>query len=268
MPTMNLTQFAYAAARDLGSIRTGYGLQADLLNDILGAANLMLDSWLLEELYVSFYGPSTFTLPGNKNIFTIGPTGADFTAPRPTQIEDANIILTNVNPVVRVPLNIVNVDTWSSIAYQSVPNSIPTVLYYEKSFDPALGYSRLFLWGQSYPGYQLELYTWDQNILRQFSDLTTSYSYPPGYARLIQKGLACEIAPLMNMYCQASRTDELMMPTASALAIVKQQFDEAKSTVQGYNAPNPILVSDPAFQGGDARRAWNYFTGTYGRSGR
>ena len=72
-------------------------------------------------------------------------SGADFTGARPTEIEDANIILNTVSPVLRRQLDCINVDQWADIAVQNLPNTIPTRLYYEKSFDQTYGFSRILL---------------------------------------------------------------------------------------------------------------------------
>src|SRR5579859_2908705 len=62
--------------------------------------------------------------------------------PRPVGISDANIVLNNVNPVVRTPVRVRDKDWWMANSVRTVPSSIPTDLYY----DPVFPNGRLNLW--------------------------------------------------------------------------------------------------------------------------
>jgi hypothetical protein len=105
-------------------------------------------------------------------------------------------------------------------------------------------------------------------VLQAFPDLTTEYIYPPGYQRLIRKALAVSIAPLMNMYCKSARSEGLMMPSEAALKLVMAQADDARRRIESYNAPDPILITDPSFIGSSGTPGWNWLTGTSTRNGR
>jgi hypothetical protein len=268
--SITLTQFAYQAARDLGCIRAGQKMSPDILADIMDAANQMLDGWLIEDYIVPSSPPQTFTLAAGVQIYQIGPgqVTPNFNAERPTEIQEANIILNTVSPALRTPLEIINLDQWANIAIQSLPNTLPTRLYYEKGFDITAGFARILIWGGAISNYQLELFTWDQSTLRAFADLTTARIYPPGYANLIRKNLAVAIAPLMTMYCKSARAEGTMAPSATMLAMVQAQALAALASIMTYNADDPILTGDPAFLGNSARRGWNWLLGTNGRSGR
>lgn len=265
-----MREFAYQAARDLGCLRAGQTLSADIENDILIAANQMLDSMLIDQLAITAYPAQVFTLTAGVQQYTIGPSevAPNFTAARPTEIEDANIILNTVSPVLRTPLDIINVDQWANIPVQSLPNTLPTRLYYVKDFNITTGAGTILIWGGAISNYQLELFAWDQTVLRQFADLTTAYIYPNGYERMIRKCLAVEIAPLMTMYSKSARADHPMAPSADMLALVIKQAGEARYAVESFNAPAPILTGDAAFLGQSARQGWNYLLGTNSRTGR
>lgn len=267
---INLTRFAYQAARDLGCLRAGQTMAADVLADILDAANQLLDGWLIEELLIPASPAQIFNLTAGIQNYIIGPgqVAPNFNAERPTKIEIANIILNTVNPVLRTPLEIIDVEQKASIPVQDLPNTLPTRLYYERGFNTADGSANIYIWGGAIDAYQLELFTPDQSVLHQFADLTTAYIYPPGYQNLIRKSLAVAIAPLMTMYSKSARADHPMAPAESMLQLVMKQADAALLSVQGYNAEDPILTGDPAFLGNSARRNWNYLLGTAGRNGR
>jgi hypothetical protein len=267
---ITLTQFAYQAARDLGCLRAGQTLSADILSDIKDAANQLLDAWLIEEMLVPDSPASVFDLTAGLQTYQIGPgqVAPNFDADRPTEIRLANIILNTVTPVLRTPLEIINVDQWAAIAVQDLPDTLPTRLYYERSFNVTTGYSRILIWGGAISAYQLELFTNDQSVLRAFDDLTTARIYPPGYANMIRKNLAVAIAPLMTMYCKSSRADRPMAPSGSMLSLVQKQAIDARLSVESYNADDAILTGDPAYLGNSARRGWNYLLGTDSRTGR
>jgi hypothetical protein len=237
---------------DIAILRPGQVASDDLLQIGLRSLNQLLDAWLLNALLVPAQVANSYPLTAAVS-YTIGPTGADFTAPRPTGIEEANIILNTFTPSVRKPLYLANAEEWAAIRVQGIPNNIPSILYYDKGFDATNGFGTINLWPQSVPGYLLELYTWQQ--LQSFPDLTTAIKLPPGYARAIRKNLAVELAPTLQMYFKVSQP---------MLAAVKQQADQAKREIENYNAPDALLRCDPAFRGSSRAGGWNYFDGTTG----
>jgi len=76
--------------------------------------------------------------------------------------------------------------------------------------------------------------------LTQFANLTTQYTFPPGYNRLLNYGLAMEIAPEYGAK---------MTPEAQFIAA------EAKANVRNRNLPDPVMKTEVG-----------YLTGIYGYS--
>jgi len=97
------------------------------------------------------------------------------TTQRPEKIEDANIILNNLSPIVKCPLRIRDKDWWVANSIPSVPTSIPTDLYY----DPTFPNGQIYLWPLQNVNYGLELETWTN--LSQYTSLTQQFWMPPGY---------------------------------------------------------------------------------------
>jgi hypothetical protein len=255
-------QLIYAALRDLGVIRSGQTAPQDVINDAFDALNQLIDTWLIDQLLVYAYLADIYTLNGTQQSYTIGPAGADFTAPRPTGIQDANIILNNSSPVVRQPVQLINVDQWADIRVQQLQPAIPLVLYYDQGFDAADGFGTINLWPGPQSSYQLEIYTWQQ--LTAFPNHSTAIIFPPAYANAIRKNLAVMIAPMMTLY---GKTNQFVQPLAS-LQLVQQQAKQALALIRSYNAKTPILNLDPAFDSVKNQGAWNYMTGTAtGRNG-
>lgn len=262
----SLTQLAYQALRDIGNLRPGQTTSTDVLNDIRTEANQMLDLWQLDELMAYCYPAQSFPLNGSQQQYTIGPneTLPNWNAQRPTLIRDANLILTTVSPVIRIPMAIINVDRWSDIAIQNLPQALPLALYYEKSFDETTGASKIFIWPGDLNSDLIELFTSQTMPFVSFADLTTVYNFPPGYERMIRKNLAVAIKPMMTLYSKLGRID--WQVNEAAFAEVKQQALESKEAVQSDNAPDPEMRSDPAYLGSNRGRGnFNYLLGTTGR---
>ena len=249
------TQIAYRALRDIGCLRPGQSTSSDVLNDMLSALNEMIDQWLLDQLMVFSVRADIYNLVASQQVYTIGPVGANFIAPRPTEVQDANILLTNVSPVVRLAMEIINVDTWAAIRVRVIPSAIPLMLYYDKNFDPVNGFATLNMWPGPLLNYQLELFSWQQ--LQSFADLVTSYNIPPGYATALRKNLSVEIVPMMEIYSKLSRTEA---PRPDMVDRVTEQARHAKEEIQSYNAPTPRLTIDEAYRAGRGA-AWNYAIG-------
>lgn len=279
MIAQTMSQLAYQALRDLGCLRPGGIPSADTLNDILTAGNSMLDAWLLDEFLVFADTASAYPLTAGIQQYIIGPTQppsnyietnypslyangyAYIQAPRPTSIDDCNIILNTFSPVVRNQVEIINRDQWAAIAVQQLPDAIPLMLYPDFNFDNTYGFMTLNLWPGPLYAYELELYTWQQ--LQSFPDLVTAISFPPGYARLVQKNLAVEIAPMMELYNKIGKIDRNV--SATMYTRVKQQAKEAMDLVKSYNAYQPVITCDEAYLSTHRRGAWNYGTGLIGR---
>lgn len=264
--SQSLTNLAYQALRDIGNLRPGQTTSTDVLQDIRTEANQMLDAWLIDELMAYCYPAALYPLNGSQQTYTIGPneTTPNWTGPRPNLIRDANLVLTTVNPVLRIPMNIVNVDRWSDIGIQNLPNALPLTLYYVKDFT-ATGAGTILIWPGDLNSDQIELYTSLTMPFTSFVDLTTVYSFPPGYERMIRKNLAVNIAPMMKLYNKMGRID--WQVSEAALEDVKRQAIESMELVKSDNAPDPEMRGDPAYCGtSNTNRGWNWLLGTTGRS--
>lgn len=274
MASYTLQQFAVQALRDIGCLRSGQsfiaGPNADIIQDILTAAQQLVDAWLLDELLVPFIRIDVYTLTAGTQYYTIGPnettgrvlnegniTTKPIQATRPTRIQWANLLINTTNPVVRQPIEILrDDDEWGKLRVQQIPFAIPYKLYYDHQFDPTNGFGVLYLWPGPLASYQLEVFTWQQ--IQNFADAVTAYSFGPGYARFIRKTLAVEIVPMMRMYVKERR---LGIPDPIMLNEVKVQAKHARRDLERYNAPEPAVVVDQAFQGTRGRGTFSYGSG-------
>lgn len=246
------TALIHDALTDIGCLVFGQGATADLLNGCFRILNQQLESFLLDDLMCFTIRIDAYNLVAGQQVYTIGPSGADFTAARPTRIEEANLILNTVTPVVRRPLKVIQDQGWANIRVQSIPFALPLKLYYDGGFNPASGYASLYLWPGPLSAYQLELFTWEQ--LQSFANLTTAYRFPPGYELLLRKTLALAAAPACRKYLKVAPAEH-----ESMVAQVRDQAVRAMAAVQSFNAPDPTLAADPALR--RRGRGWNYAIG-------
>lgn len=253
---MTFTQLLQRSLRHLNYVRPGQSPGPDVKNECLLIGNDMLDAWLLDELLVFARRADPYTLTPGIQSYTIGPTG-DFVTARPTKIEEANIILNTTTPVVRKPIEVINppnVSAWALIAVQSIPNAIPLILWYDGNWSQTAGNATIRIWPGPLAAYQLELFTWQQ--LQSFADLTTNYTFPPGYTEAMSWGLAEKLGPMYQYFAQVKQAD---MKTISAQAL------KAKAAIQNYNAPEVLNQCDVAYLGRRRGGAFNFLTGGNGR---
>ncbi len=269
-----LRKLAYQAQRDIGCLRPGQTAGTDVEADILDCANQMLDEFTIDELMAYAYPAVIYDLQADLEQYQIGlgQVSPNFNAPRPTGIVDANCIINSVNPVLRKPMSLIDKDEWANIRVRALNpgdtapiSAIPNVLYYDNNFDATSGFATINIWPAPIDSYQLEIFTSLTMPFASFADMTTSYSFPPAYEKLIRKCLAAEIIPMMAMNNKLSRMAGMGQMTAAMLAKVEQQANEAKANVRSANAPDAIKQCDPAFLSSGRRGGWVYATGDYGR---
>jgi len=229
-----------AAARAMGYLKAGRTASASELTDALVTLNNLIGLWRTRSLFVYTVGSSRYTFTVPQASYTIGPSGADFTAARPTRIEHANIVLTDVTPEVRVPLEILDDDEWANLRVREIPVTLPTKLYN----DGASPNSTLYLWGYPTIANDLELFTWQQ--LTTAAALTTDLLFPPGY----DSACLYSLAELLSAQWNHPLPPQVML-----------QAQKARAAVTGLNSAPPKLVNDCRLSSGSAQRTtFNYRT--------
>ena len=151
----------------------------------LTRGNMVLDNWTARSLMQYVTRLDEYTFPGPQNSYTIGPSGADFTADRPTEILAAAIVDTTQNPNVYIHITVVPADIWESYTVLAYQTSVPTQLWYETTFPNGTIHLRGVPNNLSY---RLRLQT-KQN-LGQAAALNTQFVFPPGYYKAFMLSLA------------------------------------------------------------------------------
>lgn len=266
--SVTLTVLGNDALVDIGVLVPGQTATTDLLNIILRYANRMIDQWRIDKLMALAYPVGIYPLTNLLEQYKIGPgqVSPNINATRPTGISDANVIIvpTGSAPTVRKPLTLWNKDEWSYIRVRATnPGdaapiaAIPDGLYYDGDFNETSGYATINLWPA--PNFQVQsLEIWTQEALPflAFADVTTAYSFPPGWELCFERCLAQELIAPLKAY----------MKFDVDLNQVRQYATIAKAEVMSDNAPDSVKYCEPAFRGSSNRRGgWVYGTGDYGR---
>jgi hypothetical protein len=231
-----------SSLRMIGQLGPGRGASASELTDALFVLNSMLDNWNTDSLKIFTTRIDAYNLQAGKYSYTIGPSGADFTAPRPVRIEEANIILNTINPVLRMPLTLIDDQRWSLVKIQAIlPGAIPTLLYNDGG-NPT---STLYLWTPPGQSYQLELFTWQQ--LTQFAATTDTVAAPVGYLDAMRYNLAVRLA---------SEWGKPIRPDVVELART------TLADIQSLNSSTPTMNCDAAVLKSPGGGVFNWLTGS------
>lgn len=239
------TELLYPALRLAGILGApGRTASTSELADAFDALNRMLGSWTIQDEMIYTIQANRYNLSPSKTSYTIGPSGADFNAPRPVRITQATLVLLGPSEL-HLPLNLLTDAQWAQRRMREVPTSVPAELYNDSAFPN----SRLYLWGYPTVANDLELFTWQQ--LSSFASQATVVSLPPGYANAICYNLAVQL------------NDQFGTP------IRPNVLAEARRTaarIKGNNAPSPAVPSaDFGTRGSQDIGTFNWLTGMPGR---
>lgn len=253
---MTATTLIYQALTEINKLESGQTTSPDVNADALAKLNQMLDSWKLDKFMVPNVVQSTYTLTAGQQSYQIGPAGPDFVGDRPTFIQDANLIFNTAYPPTRIALPVINVDVRSAIPVDLIAFAVPQCLYYVRNFDQTNGSSTIYLWPGPQTNYLLELWTWKQ--LTNFADLTTDYTFPPGWELCMRMNLAVEVYPMMRGRLKTQDPD---------MREVRRLARESKDALISYQAQVPVMATDAAFRAATGRQGgvFNWSDGMVGR---
>lgn len=224
----------YQALRKLGHLRPGYNASPELLADALQEWTL-LDDELNTQRNAQFTNPDyvyPVTGPGSAsggNGYTIGPSGADWTGPRPTSIIRANLVQTNGGQKVYIPLSPINQEQWANLAIRQIPAVNITALFW---YDPQYpnGVFNVF---PPLNGNSIELFQW--GTLAAPATLASAYAAPPGYLNVVVCGLAKRLYYMVPKQLMPEKKPYMQVAGEAKLAVDK---------INMLNRTIPLLSSD------------------------
>lgn len=212
-----------AALQEFGGVGAGETPSKEDATFALDKLNRLLDNWNADRGTIYAAAFLTFPLTPNLSPHTIGPSQTStFDVPmRPVSIEDAGLILTNVQPNVRLGIRLRDAAWWATQTVKSLATTIPTDLYYEPDWPDG----SLFFWPVPTVAYSVELQV---RTLLANVDFEDSFSLPPGYRDAITLTLAeMLVTPL----------GKPMPPQLPAQAAA------ARARIQSNNQTNPRMTA-------------------------
>jgi len=175
------------AARRAGVLGTDENMSAEDLDTGFYVLNEMIDAWSIDKLYL--YELVTLTTPAvnGKAAYTLGP-GGDFDTTRPPSIDQ--LIYTNGSIDYEVVQT--TVEQYAAIPYKQTIG-IPSAFAYEPSMPAGV----MSIYPIPIAGGTLKAKT--HQLLTQFSSISQSVQFPPGYQAALRQTLAVALCGEFNV---------------------------------------------------------------------
>lgn len=242
------TTLVYGALRlcNGGLARPGRTASPEELADGLLRLNDLVDAWGVERLTMYQLLRTLKTLASGTPTYTIG-AGGSINMVRPDRIDYARLIIdTSASPVTEIDVAIWTDQQWAAISQKTLTNPLPHGIYYDRGWTAGLGL--ISIWPIPNVGTtQLVLYT--KQALTAFADLTTVYTFPPGYAEALRYNLALRLAPEFG----GVRDTGTVQLAKDALGKIK------RANIQAVQVGVDSALLSPR------DGMWNWYTGEIGR---
>ena len=188
---------------------------------------------------------NTHTLAASTQSYTIG-TGGNINIVRPGWIQNVGLILdTGASTPVEVERTLFTDDEWASVTQKTLASELMQGIWYDHSWSAGLG--RIYPWPVPNVG-TTDLVLYVPTALTEFADLSTNYTFPPGYARAVRSNLALELAPFFGVPV----TPALQSQAASSLIRIKRANVRMRQIpVDPSLTRRSRLMTNSRFRGGD-----------------
>jgi hypothetical protein len=185
------TQYVTFALREIRVLDPTAAASGERLNDGMGAACDLLDTWRTMKLTMRGTTISPYTLVSGKQTYTIGPNG-DFNQVYPASIDNWSIVpdVTAAYPSEIPKGRPLTADEWQQIGVKTNPGQ-PYALYFDRSYVAGLGNVLVYpIPNAANIGVRL----YEHNAVITALVAGTSYDLAPGFQRAFQLNLALELA--------------------------------------------------------------------------
>lgn len=230
-PTYSALDFIERALILIGVLQPGETADAENAEDAFATLQEWIDGLGIQRLAIYQLLRTVKTLASSTASYTIG-TGGNINIVRPEWIEHARLILdTGAATPTEVGLRVLTDDEWAALAQKTLASSLATSVYYDHAWAAGLG--RIYVYPIPNVGTtQLVLYT--PLALTTFADLSTGYTFPPGYPRAIRTNLAMELCADFGK----TPPDALRQQASESLALIKRK-----------NTRLSVVTLDPSLPG-------------------
>lgn len=162
------------------------------LDEGVESFNAMMDDWRGRGWRVPCVTRNVFPLTPAKKSYTIGPAevSPNWTAPRPTRLLNAGVVLTSNSPNPEWPLQVFSQGDYALVRNKDWSSSWPIGVYLE--LTTSVSYATLFVYPIPSTTNSLALYL--DSFISEVQGLTTGIVLPPSHRLAIERNLAIEIA--------------------------------------------------------------------------
>lgn len=232
------------ALRLIGVLAEGESASSQSATDALNTLNDLIDSWSNEGLLNVPVLREVFALGtvGLQETYTWG-SGGNLNSARPITVQRALIQLTGSNPPMELPLQVMNLDQYSSVVLKTLASNFPLYCY----IDDAYPSKNVSVWPVPTDSTN-SLVFYSVKPLVDPANLQTVLSLPPGYLRPLRYGLAIDLAPEYGKSAQES---------------VVVVYEQAKAAIKRANTKPVYLSMDSGLTGKPS--AYNWRTDGYDR---
>ncbi len=212
----------------LGVIASNETPEAEDINKVFDALNDLMDALSTDSYMIYSEVDEEFTLIGAQGEYSIGESGADFTAVRPGSIQRGYVVVNGVS----YPLTSLNNQQYNSIGMKELAITWPQFFYYNPTFPNGT----IKFWPVPSEANSVVLTSLKQFV--RFATLNTAVSLPVGYARMLKWNLVVEAADIFGKTVKASA--------------IKKAAD-SKATLQRLNSPPVKMRFDGQITGRSGR---------------
>ena len=192
MPEVTARQICETALRLLGVAASEQPISADMAESALDALNAMLDAWSVERLLTYTRPKIPLTLVPGQATYTWGVTtpAADIPREPPVRLDLCLLMVEVTPPGLEWEIPVLDQSEFEAgIWIKHLTSSYPTAVYLEAARPVAV----LHVWPLPDAPYTLQLLPWTAHSPYEHWD--HAISWPNGYARAMQYGLACDLGP-------------------------------------------------------------------------
>ncbi len=205
-------------------------------------SNLLLNQKSTQRLFLSYVATREYTLQPGVADYTIGDTGATFTAPRPTLIESAQVQIPGTRSW--FPISVWDKPKWDAITGKGATDEKPMGIYPEYTFSNAILAFHVNPVPTGNP--IIRLGSWEQ--LTQFASIFDFVLFPPAYESWLEASLAIIMAPFYDQPVTSALADRRTETLGDLQRYNAQSLGGALSASQKLDSPNvgaPIPTSPP-----------------------
>lgn len=238
-------ELARASLLVLGIVSPGEGLSPDQSQQVLANIRRMIDTWRTQRLLCYVEETHDYLLVSGQQTYTFGP-GGNFDTIRPVYIDRIGVVQhRGAQNELELPLYVERSgQSWQAVLNKETRSAWPIKVYIETDYPLA----KLKYWPVMNGNVTLYTRIYTFVSITGLANLSTNYTFAPGYEEALVYNLAIRLAPEWGV----------AMPD-----IVRDLANSRMADVKRTNVPNDVMVLDPALPGRNRSRQWNYLTGQF-----